>query len=127
MHELSIAESILNIALCHAEKVSATRISDIHLVIGKLSYVMDDSVQFYWDTIAKDTIAEGARLHFKRVPAELLCLDCSQHYAPDGETLACPNCQSTRVKVVAGEEFRIESIDVETPSSPSPLPLGVEG
>ena len=73
--------------------------------------------------IAKDTIAEGARLHFRRVPAELLCLDCSHRYAPDGETLACPRCQSVRVKVAAGDEFRLESIDIET-SHPSPLPAG---
>ncbi len=123
MHELPITESILNIALRHAQQAAATRITDLHLVIGKLSYVVDDSVQFYWDMIAKGTIAEGAQLHFQRVPAEMLCLDCNHRYAPDDETLACPNCQSVRVKVAAGDEFRLESIDVETNEAPTPISL----
>ena len=103
MHELPVTESILEIALRHAQKADATRITDLHLVIGQLATLVDDSIQFYWDMIAKDTIAEGARLHFQRIPAELLCLDCGNRYAPGDEILACPKCQSVRVKVTAGE------------------------
>ena len=123
MHELPIAQSILEISLRHAQQAGATRITDLHLVIGKLSYVVDDSIQFYWDMIAKDTIAEGAHLHFQRITPEFLCLDCSHRYSPDGETLACPHCQSTRVKVAAGDEFRLESIEVETTDAPIPVSL----
>ena len=114
MHELSVTQSVLEISLRHAQKAGAKRITDLYLLIGQLSYVMDDSVQFYWDMIAKDTLAEGATLHFERVPAEFLCLDCNHRYPVDGENLACPNCQSTRVKIASGDEFRLESIDVET-------------
>jgi hydrogenase nickel incorporation protein HypA/HybF len=114
MHELPITQSILEISIRHARQSGAKRITDLYLVIGQLSYVVDDSVQFYWDMIAKDTIAEGARLHFRRVPAEFLCLDCSRRYPVDGENLPCPDCGSTHVKVAAGDEFRLESIDVET-------------
>ena len=114
MHELPITQSILKISLRYAEQAGGKRITDLHLVIGKLSYVVDDSVQFYWDMIAKGTMAEGAILHFQRVPVEFLCLDCSHRYPVDDETLACPHCQSTRVKVASGDEFRLESIDVET-------------
>jgi hydrogenase nickel incorporation protein HypA/HybF len=120
MHELPVTESILEIALRYAKKAQATRITDLHLVIGQLATLVDDSIQFYWDMIAKDTIAEGARLHFQRIPAELLCLDCGNRYAPDDEILACPKCQSVRVKVTAGEEFRLDSIDVENADSAGP-------
>lgn len=122
MHELPITQSILEISLRHAQQAGAQRITDLYLVIGQLSYVMDDSVQFYWDMIAKDTPAEGARLHFKRIPAELLCLDCGRRYSPDGETLACPNCQSVRVKVAAGDEFRLDSIDVDSAETVVAIP-----
>lgn len=119
MHELAVTESILEISLRHAQKARATRITDLYLVIGQLSSIMDDSVQFYWDIIAKDTLAEGARLHFKRIPAELQCLDCGNTYAPSKEILACPQCHSIRVKFTAGEEFQLESIEVETASIPA--------
>ena len=116
MHELAVTESILEIVLRHARQAEAAHVTDIYLVIGQLSSIMDDSVQFYWDIIAKDTAAEGARLHFERLPAEFLCLDCGKSYAPGEEILACPQCQSVRVKVVAGEEFQLDSIDIETAS-----------
>jgi hydrogenase nickel incorporation protein HypA/HybF len=70
-------------------------------------------VQFYWDLIAQDTIAAGARLNFRRVPAELLCQDCDQRYTPSPEELDCPACHSTNVKIISGKEFFLESIDVE--------------
>ncbi|HUH96338.1 MAG TPA: hydrogenase maturation nickel metallochaperone HypA [Anaerolineales bacterium] len=114
MHELPVTQSILEISLRHAQQAGAKRITDLYLLIGQLSYVVDDSVQFYWDMIAKGTIAEGATLHFQRVPVEFLCLDCDRRYPVDGENLACPRCGSTRVKVASGDEFRLESIDVET-------------
>jgi hydrogenase nickel incorporation protein HypA/HybF len=120
MHELAVTESILEIAQRHAQKVGATHITDLYLVIGQLASIVDDSVQFYWDILAKDSLAEGARLHFRRVPAEFLCLDCGNLYAPGEEILACPKCQSVRVKVAAGDEFRLESIDVETADEAEP-------
>ncbi len=118
MHELPVTESILEIALRYANQAGARRITDLYLVIGQLSSLVDDSVQFYWDMIAKDSIAEGAQLHFERIPAEMVCLDCGTSFAPDGETLACPNCQSVRVKVTKGEEFRLDSIDVDNDDPP---------
>ncbi len=113
MHELPVTENILKIALRHAEEAGATRITELHIVIGQLASIVDDSVQFYWDIISKDSLAEGARLDFRRVPAEMLCLDCNRRYAPTKEELACPNCGSIVVKIVAGEEFYLEAIDVE--------------
>jgi hydrogenase nickel incorporation protein HypA/HybF len=121
MHELPVTESILEIALRYADQAGATRITDLNLVIGQLSYFVDDSVQFYWDIIAKDTIAEGARLHFKRIPAQMVCLDCEARYSPYEDTLACPECQSVRVKVVSGDEFRLDSIDIDTADGPTPI------
>jgi hydrogenase nickel incorporation protein HypA/HybF len=113
MHELSVTQSILKIALQHAEKANAVRVTDVHIVMGELSTMVDDSVQFYWDIIAKDTIAKDAALHFRRVPAEFQCLSCSEKYhAVDGE-LICPKCGAAGAKIVTGEEFYVEAIDVE--------------
>jgi hydrogenase nickel incorporation protein HypA/HybF len=113
MHEISVTESILEIATRHAAKASASRITDLYLVIGRLSSIIDDSIQFYWDILSKDTIAEGAKLHFRRIPIKMLCLDCQESYTPDSWDLACPACGSARVKIVAGEEFYVEAIGVE--------------
>jgi len=113
MHELPVTQSILKIALEHAEKANAKRITDLHIVQGELSSMVDDSIQFYWEIIAKDTIAQNATLHFRRVLAELQCMACFQKYHPKDGELVCPNCGSVGAKIVAGEEFFVEAIDID--------------
>jgi hydrogenase nickel incorporation protein HypA/HybF len=113
MHELAVTENILNIAVQHAAQANALRVTTLHLVIGQLSSIVDDSVQFYWDMISAGTLCEGAHLHFERRAAMLKCLACDQTYTLNGDLTDCPNCHSARIKVVAGEEFYLDSIEVE--------------
>ena len=82
MHELSVTESLLKIAPKHAEKANAKRVTDLNIVIGDLASMVDDSIQFYWEIIAKGTIAEQAKLNFHRVPAQLQCMTCFKTYYP---------------------------------------------
>jgi hydrogenase nickel incorporation protein HypA/HybF len=114
MHELAVTENLLKTALRHGEAAAARRVTDLHLVIGELATIVGDSVQFYWDIISKGTLCEGATLHFDRVPAELRCLDCGARYKLDGDLAECPTCAGARVRVVAGDEFRLEAIEVES-------------
>jgi hydrogenase nickel incorporation protein HypA/HybF len=113
MHELSVTESILEITLRHAQQAQARRVTALHLVIGQLASIVDDSVQFYWDIMTKDTLADGAVLHFRRIPAELECSACSTRYTLPADDLACPSCHSSQVKVVSGSEFYLDSIEIE--------------
>jgi hydrogenase nickel incorporation protein HypA/HybF len=113
MHELSVTESILEISLRHASNANAKKITHLYLVIGQLASIVDDSVQFYWDIISKDTIAAGAVLHFRRLPAILKCQECGHEYNPGSDCFSCPICLSDHVKVMAGDEFFMEAIDVE--------------
>lgn len=114
MHELSVTENILEIALRHAAQAEATRVTGLYLVIGRLSSIVDESVQFYWDIISQGTICQGAQLHFEHIPATLLCLECGHTYTLSGPLETCPQCDSALVRVTAGEEFRLDSIEVET-------------
>lgn len=113
MHELAVTESVLEIACEHAKKANAVKVTDIFLVIGRLSSIVDDSIIFYWDIISKDTLCEEAKIHFTRVPAELVCLECNEKYAFDNDLTPCPNCGSARVRVLSGDEFHLESIEIQ--------------
>jgi hydrogenase nickel incorporation protein HypA/HybF len=110
MHELSVTQGILDIALKHA---GSRTVKQVNLVIGQFSSIVDDSVQFYWDIIAKDSLAEGALLRFERIPGEMTCNACGQVFHPGKETFACPSCASIAVRVSKGREFYMDSIDVE--------------
>lgn len=112
MHELGITQNLLNLAIQHAEPAGARRITALHLVIGELSSVVDDSVRFYWEFLSRGTIAQGAALHFERVPAAFECRDCNEVF-PRNANFLCPACGSDQVQVKQGEEFYLKSIEVE--------------
>jgi hydrogenase nickel incorporation protein HypA/HybF len=114
MHELSVTENILEIALRHAKQANASRVTDVYITVGRLSSIVDDSVQFYWDIVGEDSICKGATLHFNRIPARLLCLNCQNEFELDEELTPCPACGSAQLKVLTGEEFFVDSIGVES-------------
>jgi hydrogenase nickel incorporation protein HypA/HybF len=126
MHELVVTESILEITLRHAKKAGDIRVTDLFLVIGELSSVIDDSVQFYWDFVSEGTVAEGAKLHFRRVPAEFACQACGNKYRLT-DNLTCPKCESNDIRIVAGREFSLEAIEVSDNVAESPVTVTGSG
>jgi len=113
MHELSITQSIVSIALEHAKMAQANKITKINLTIGELSGFVDECIQFCFDLLSKDTIAAEASLSFHRPPTRLRCRDCATTFSPDNLNWACPNCQEIKIEIVSGNECYVESIEVE--------------
>ncbi len=114
MHELAVTEDILRIVREHAERNGASQVTDIYLVIGELSSFIDDSIQFYFDMLAPDTIAEGAELHFRRIKTRFRCRTCGHEFEPEERDWLCPECHALGGDVIAGKEFYVESIEVTT-------------
>jgi len=114
MHELAVTENIVSIALAKAAEAQASKIIQINVVIGELSGFVPDSIEFYFEFLGKDTIAQGAVLRFESVPTQLRCRDCGAIFRPQEETLwSCPKCRSRSVEISRGREFYVESMEVE--------------
>jgi len=113
MHELGITESIIKIALEKACEAQANKIIQVNLVIGEMSGFVPDCIQFYFDSLSKETIAQGAVLHFESVPVELRCRDCSIIFKSRDTLWSCPGCQGQSVEILKGRELYIESMEVE--------------
>jgi hydrogenase nickel incorporation protein HypA/HybF len=113
MHELAITQGILEVVLEAADREGGGRVTAIDLVVGELSSIVDDSVQFYWDLIAEDTAAAGAALRFRRVPLQFACRGCRALFEPPGDRFDCPHCGHGDVHVAGGAELRIESFELE--------------
>ena len=113
MHELGITESIVNIALDKAKEAQASKITQINLVVGELSGFVPDCIQFYFEFLSKDTIAQEAKLHFAPTPAQLSCRNCSTVFHPQDTLWSCPKCQSRGVEIVGGRDLYVQSLEVE--------------
>lgn len=114
MHELPATQSVLATVIEAAQSAGAERITAIDIVIGDLSSMVDESVQFYFDVLSRGTPAAGAQLRIRRVHATATCGECGTSYdvAPPLSP-ACESCGSLRISVHGGREFLIESIQVD--------------
>jgi hydrogenase nickel incorporation protein HypA/HybF len=122
MHEASITEAMLDLALKYAQ---GQRITDIYLQVGRMSFVVPECVEFYFEYLSRGTVAEGARLHFETAPLEMTCTDCGrkadlsewadeQPRAMMVQALArgC-QCGSSNLRVTGGTGFEMVSLGVE--------------
>ena len=113
MHEYSITESILSLALEKVNEAKAGKITRINLVVGELSGVVAECVQFYFEHISKDTPATDATLSFDVKPAMIRCDKCDNTFTPKDSDWSCPKCHETGIDIVSGRECYMESIEVE--------------
>lgn len=113
MHELAITQSMLDLVLRQAEEAEAKEVRRINLVIGEMSGVVGECVQFYFDFISKETMAKGAALSIRVIPTTAKCRDCGKLFEPEELDWTCPYCGNSKVEIVAGKELYVESIEVE--------------
>jgi hydrogenase nickel incorporation protein HypA/HybF len=110
MHELSIADAVLRIALAHAD---GRRIEAIELKVGHLRQVVPDALAFAFTLVSEGTNAQGAELLMQEVPAAGECGRCGTHTEFDGFPLACEACGSVDVELVRGEELLVDALTME--------------
>ena len=113
MHELSITQSILSIALEKAKEVEASKVTKINLIIGELSGVVGECVEFYFDFLSKDTIAAQASLSLQQPPVQLRCRSCTAVFSPNDSGWTCPTCREPKIEIISGRECYVDSIEVD--------------
>ena len=113
MRELQLQhiQKILNKSLA---KSNNKRIKHVHLMIGEISEIDPSLIQQHWHELSKGTAAEHAQLHFRFSKAEVQCMACFSKYHPVGGEIHCPYCGSNGAKILSGEGFDLESIDLES-------------
>lgn len=113
MHELPIVLDVIKSVTAEAEKMGVHHVTEITLVLGELSSVMDESVQMYFELLAEDTVCAGALLKFEHVPARLRCTLCGHEFDHE-RSFDCPKCEGeSRLIKGTGQEMYIRSFDGE--------------
>jgi hydrogenase nickel incorporation protein HypA/HybF len=113
MRELTATQSVLTKVLQRARETNAIRIKAVQLVLGEISELDQHSIQKHWDELSWGTPAEQAQLHFRLIQAEVQCMACFQKYQPQAGKIHCPYCGSYGAKILSGEEFYLESIELD--------------
>lgn len=110
MHELSLSSAIVGTAVKHAD---GRRVSVVNLRVGRLRQVVPETLDFYFEFVARGTLCEGARLEQEVLEARLRCDPCGAQWGLEVPAFRCPACGGSDVVVVSGSEFEVESIEVE--------------
>ena len=113
MHELSLAENVLQIIENAAMEQKFSRVKTVWLEIGQLSCVEKEAMHFCFDAIMRDSIAAQAKLEIIDIAGQGCCEECAC-VAPLATLYeACPNCGRYSMKVTAGDTMRIKELEVE--------------
>lgn len=108
MHELALAQAIVDTALRHAD---GRRVDRVDVRIGYFRQVVPDSLTFSWELLTDGTGLAGCELAIEQVPAVVACAACGKRTTLDAPILLCRSCDSSDVELLSGEEFLIASID----------------
>ncbi len=112
MHEMAIAEGVLEIVESTARDNSAKRVSAIWVELGALSAVEPQALAFCFDAVARGSVAEGAALEIVALPGEAWCLPCGASVEVVRRADPCPRCGSYQLQVLRGDEMRVREIAI---------------
>jgi hydrogenase nickel incorporation protein HypA/HybF len=113
MHELSLAQSILDIVEQEMARYGATRAKVIRLDVGEFTAVVPDSLSFCFEVITKNTPLEGVQLEMNPVPLTGRCRGCGEEFRIQDYNYTCPRCAATDIETIAGRELLIREIEAE--------------
>ena len=113
MHELSIAQNIIDTISEQCRTSGYRKIESVNIRIGRASGIMSDALLFAFDAIKAESMAEGAVLHIEEVPVSGSCGECENDFiVQEAYILSCPHCGGSSFRIVAGREMEIIDMEV---------------
>lgn len=111
MHELSIAYSLVQLAIETAEQNNLKKVDELHLKLGVFSGVVKEALQFSFDIATEGTLIEGASLIINEVPLKIYCPHCKEeHVLPQPVPMKCPICNVSSDEILEGKEIELYSL-----------------
>lgn len=113
MHEMSIAEGVLQLIEEAAQREGFQTVRTIWIEIGQLSGVEPEALAFCFDAVTRDSIAAGAALEIVHVPGTGQCFECGRETELQAVYDACRHCGAVPVQVTGGTEMRVKELEVD--------------
>jgi len=112
MHEMSLAEGVLQVIEDAARKDAFAKVNTVWLEIGQLSGVEVEAMRFCFDAVVKDSVADGARLEIMATPGQGWCMACAATVPMTEVFGECPQCGGYQLQVTGGTEMRVKELEV---------------
>ncbi len=115
MHELSIAQSIIEVVETRALECNATHVKNVRLRVGKACGIVKDSLTFCFEMIASlDPTLANAQLIIDDVPHRARCAQCTQEFPVIDFIALCPTCETLSTEIISGNELQVLDMEIET-------------
>ena len=113
MHELSIALSLVDLAIGEADRQGG-RVCALHLKVGAMAGVVPDALRASYEMACTDTPLAGSRLVIEEVPVVVFCPQCEAERPLDGvQSLCCPTCGTPASRLEHGRELELVAMEIE--------------
>ncbi|MDO5862481.1 MAG: hydrogenase maturation nickel metallochaperone HypA [Thermoplasmata archaeon] len=123
MHEVSVVTSLVDAVIAELSRYRIEKVNAVTVIIGDLTNLGDEQMQFAYEVVTRGTILEGSELVIEHIPVEVSCSSCGYEGPvrmlsdPDYDThsipvLSCPEC-SGDITVVRGMECTVKCMDIE--------------
>lgn len=113
MHELSIAQNILDIVRQSVPTDELKNVRFIRLKIGSLSGVVAESLEFCVSAVVAGTSLSGAKLAIEHVPFRVRCDTCGHEFTNEIGYVVCPECAGVETRVISGRELQVTEIELD--------------
>ena len=112
MHELGIAQNILQIVQQSVPEKSAADVRGIRIRVGQLSGIVADSLDFCFRALVSQTDMQRAGLEIENVPIISECKNCQHRFQMEDLGFSCPSCKSTNLRLISGRELEVVEIEL---------------
>lgn len=113
MHEASIAQNLLEIALDKARDHKAKKITVIRVKVGEFAGVSKAALEFAFESFSQGTIAKGAILKILDISLQGQCRKCNEIFDIKKDEFKCLKCNSSEIDIISGQDLYIQDIEIE--------------
>jgi hydrogenase nickel incorporation protein HypA/HybF len=113
MHELSIAQSLINVAKDVFPPDSGGKITALSVQVGEMSDIKIDALEFAFSAIKAGTLLCDAELHIEIVQGEAECQECQTIFPVHSYVASCPSCKSYHLKILKGRDLNITGLTID--------------
>lgn len=112
MHEMSIAQNILEIVDEYMAREPAAKLLEVVVEIGEMVAVVPDSLYFCYDVLVENSKYRDSKLIINILPLQGSCRSCGHVFKIENYNFNCPSCHSPDLHVQGGQELRITHLEV---------------